>query len=63
MLFLEASMSKDEKKYPPVFKNDQNLSKYRWNALETEWVNVYGVIAVALDRSSFSQDAASYDQV
>ena len=63
VLFLEASMSKDEQKHPPVFKNDQNLSEYRWNALETKWVNAYGVIAVALDRSSFSQDAESYAQV
>ena len=59
MLFLEASIVKDEQKYPPVFKNDQNLSAYKWNALETEWVNAYGVIAMALDRSTFSQDADS----
>ena len=49
----------EEAKYPPVFKNDQNLSAYKWNALETEWVNVYGVIAIALDRSTFSQDTGS----
>ncbi len=63
LLFLEASVSKDDQKYPPVFKNDQNLSAYKWNALETEWVNAYGVIAMALDRSTFSQDADSLAHV
>ena len=32
-------MSKKKNSYAPTFKNDQNLSAYRWNALETKWVN------------------------
>lgn len=57
-------VSKEKNSHAPVFKNDQNLSAYRWNALESKWVNAYGVIAMAMDRSVFSQGcqntAASY---
>ncbi len=55
------SAEKDE--HPPIFTNDQNLSDYKWNALETKWVNAYGVIAIALDRSTFSQDDKSLSHV
>jgi len=63
MLFLEASLSKDDQKYPEVFKNDQNLSAYKWNTLETKWVNAHGVIGVVLDSSAFSQDESSIAHV
>lgn len=53
--FTFTGMSKDRSTYPPILKNDQNLSEYKWNALETEWVNAYAVIAIAMDRSIFSQ--------
>ena len=56
-------MSKEKNSYVPTFKNDQNLSAYRWNALETKWVNAYAVLAIALDKSSFSQDGDSIDHV
>ena len=56
-------ISKEKNAPAPIFKNDQNLSDYRWNALETKWVNAYGVIAIALDRSLFSQDINSIVQI
>lgn len=61
--FIFSGISKDRNEYAPVFKNDQNLSAYKWNALETKWVNAYAVIGIVLDRSTFSQDAESIAHV
>ena len=63
ILLASTTLFAEEAKYPPVFKNDQNVCAYKWNALETKWVNAYGVIAMALDRSTFSQDADSLAHV
>lgn len=62
-VFKFLGISKESNTYAPTFKNDQNLSAYRWNALETKWVNAYAVIGIVLDRSIFSQDDQSIAHV
>jgi len=56
-------ISTTDNSHAPIFKNDQNLSAYRWNALESKWVNAYAVMAIAIDRSIFSQDDKSMAHV
>ncbi len=56
-------VSKIKNSHAPVFKNDQNLSDYRWNALETKWVNAYALLAIIIDRSIFSQNDESIAHV
>ena len=56
-------ISTKENSHTPIFKNDQNLSAYRWNALESKWINAYAVMAIAIDRSVFSQDDKSMAHV
>ncbi len=63
VLLSVSAISEEKDAHVPIFKNDQNLSEYKWNALETRWVNAYAVLALVLDRSSFSQGIGSYAQV
>ena len=46
-----------------MIKNDLNTSRYTWNAIDSEWINMRALAMMALDGTSFHQNDTNLLQV
>ncbi len=63
IIFLSLLLHAVTGQYPPMIKNDLNTSEYDWNAINSKWVNMRALAMMALDGTSFHQDATNLEQV